>query len=60
MYVETEHVALGPFNADLNHVLTFHVSGVRAAHQWLGEQSLLTPTTAFLNDVIGALATNRT
>ncbi|MFE0775604.1 hypothetical protein [Streptomyces sp. NPDC058861] len=54
-YVETGRVALGPFTADLTHILMFHMSGVRAAHQWLSEQGLLTPATAFLNDVIGGV-----
>ncbi|MFF8618281.1 hypothetical protein [Streptomyces sp. NPDC015350] len=54
-YVETGHVALGPFVAPLEHILTFHMSGVRATHRWLDERGLLTPATAFLNDVIGGL-----
>ncbi|MFE8940977.1 hypothetical protein ACFYNX_26270 [Streptomyces sp. NPDC007872] len=54
-YVETGRVALGPFTADLTHISMFYVSGVRAAHQWLSEQGLLTPATAFLNDVIGGV-----
>ncbi|MFC5148921.1 hypothetical protein [Streptomyces aureoversilis] len=54
-YVETGHVALGPFVAPLEDLVTFHMAGVRAAHRWLDEQRLLTPATAFLNDVIGGL-----
>ncbi|GAA3086399.1 hypothetical protein GCM10020000_86320 [Streptomyces olivoverticillatus] len=54
-YGETGHVALSPFIAQLDHILTFHIAGVRAAHRWLDEQGLLTPATAFLNDVLGGV-----
>ncbi|MEY9842521.1 hypothetical protein [Streptacidiphilus sp. EB103A] len=48
------HTALGPFDADVRSVLVFLAAGVRAAHRWLAEQELLTPRTAFFNDVLGS------
>ncbi|MER6199864.1 hypothetical protein ABT234_21145 [Streptomyces sp. NPDC001586] len=48
------HTALGPFDADVRSVLLFLAAGVRAAHRWLADQELLTPRTAFFNDVIGS------
>ncbi|WP_045944492.1 hypothetical protein [Streptomyces sp. NRRL S-495] len=48
------HTALGPFDADVRSVLLFLAAGVRAAHRWLAEQELLTPRTAFLNDLLGS------
>jgi hypothetical protein len=49
---ESGHVSVGPFSAELRHLLAFHAAGVRPAHRWLADESLLTPATAFLNDVL--------
>ncbi|MCX5215711.1 hypothetical protein OG689_41890 [Kitasatospora sp. NBC_00240] len=55
-YGESGHVSVGPFDAtELDTVLAFYVAGVRAAHRWLFENGLLTPVTAFLNDVVAGV-----
>ncbi|WP_330351803.1 hypothetical protein [Streptomyces sp. NBC_00582] len=55
-YAESGNVSVGPFAvAPLDSMLAFHVAGVRAAHRWLDQEQLLTPATAFLNDVVAGV-----